>query len=74
LEEAAERLSPWIQRVRTAFGRLDCLGHQMSGSGTSFVAVCRHAAHARRIAARLRAAGLGAVFATRTHKVSFRGE
>jgi len=66
LEEAAGRLSPWIERLRIAFGRLDCLGHQMSGSGTSFVGICRHADHARRVAARLRAAGLGAVFAVRT--------
>jgi len=71
LEEAAERLSPWIERLRIAFGRLDCLGHQMSGSGTSFVGICRHADHARRVASRLRAAGWGAVFAARTHDVAF---
>jgi 4-diphosphocytidyl-2-C-methyl-D-erythritol kinase len=71
LEEAAERLSPWVERLRIAFGRLDCLGHQMSGSGTSFVGICRHADHARRVAARLRAAGWGAVFAARTHDVMF---
>lgn len=71
LEEAAQRLSPWIERLRVAFGRLDCLGHQMSGSGTSFVGICRHADHARRVAARLRAAGWGAVFAARTHDVAF---
>jgi len=74
LEEAAARLSPWVERLRNAFGRLDCLGYQMSGSGTSFVGICRHAGHARQVAARLRAAGLGAVFAARTHEVAFRGE
>lgn len=66
LQEAAERLSPWIGRLREAFGRLDCLGHQMSGSGTSYLGLCRQAAHARAVAARLRAAGLGAVFAVTT--------
>ncbi len=74
LEEAAGRLSPWIERLRGAFARLDCLGQQMSGSGTSFVGICRHAGHARRVAARLRAAGWGAVFAARTQEMAFPGE
>lgn len=74
LEEAARRLSPWIERLRIAFGRLDCLGCQMSGSGTSFVGICRHAGHARHVAARLRAADMGAVFAARTLGSAFRGE
>lgn len=66
LEEPAARLSLWIARVRTAIQRLDCLGCQMSGSGTSFVAVCRHARHARRVAASLRASGLTAAYAVTT--------
>ena len=66
LQDAAGRLSPWIGRLQQAFGRLDCLGHQMSGSGTSYLGLCRHARHARRTAARLRAAGMGAVFAVTT--------
>ena len=36
------RLSPWIGRLQREFSRLDCLGHAMSGSGTSYFAVCRH--------------------------------
>jgi len=70
LQHAAERLSPWIGRLRTAFDRQDCLGHQMSGSGTSYFGVCRHAGHARRIASRLRAARLGAVFHATTLPVT----
>jgi 4-diphosphocytidyl-2-C-methyl-D-erythritol kinase len=62
LQPAAERLSPWIGRLRHAFDRLDCLGHQMSGSGTSYFGIFRHAGQARSEASRLRAAGLGAVF------------
>jgi len=62
LQLAAERLSPWIARLQAAFERQDCLGHQMSGSGTSYFGICRHAAHARRVASRLRAARFGAVF------------
>lgn len=61
LQPAAARLTPWITRLRTAFDRLDCLGHQMSGSGTSYFGICRHARHARRVAARLRGEELGYV-------------
>jgi len=61
LEPAAEQLSPWIGRLRNAFDRLDCLGHQMSGSGTCYFGICRHARHARRVAARLRGEELGFV-------------
>jgi 4-diphosphocytidyl-2-C-methyl-D-erythritol kinase len=66
LQSAAEQLSPWIARLRAAFERLDCLGHQLSGSGTSYFGICRHARQARRMAAQLRAANLGAVFAATT--------
>jgi 4-diphosphocytidyl-2-C-methyl-D-erythritol kinase len=61
LTPAAEKLTPWISRLRSVFGRADCLGHQMSGSGSSYYGICRHAGHARRVAARLRGEGLGYV-------------
>lgn len=63
LQPAAETLSPWIERLREAIARQDVLGHQMSGSGTSYFGLCRHARHARRVARRLRAAGVGTVLA-----------
>lgn len=66
LEAAAEQLSPWIRDLRAAFDSQDCLGHQMSGSGTSYFGICRHATHARRVASRLRAAGIGAVLRATT--------
>ncbi len=66
LQPAAARLSPWIGRLRSAFDRLDCLGHQMSGSGTSYFGICHHARHARRVAARLRGEGLGYVCVARS--------
>jgi 4-diphosphocytidyl-2-C-methyl-D-erythritol kinase len=65
LESAAEKLSPWIDRVRRELSRLDCLGHRMSGSGTCYFGLCRHARHARRAARRLRAKGIGFAFAVR---------
>jgi 4-diphosphocytidyl-2-C-methyl-D-erythritol kinase len=63
LQAAAESLSPWIARLSREFGRLDFLGHRMSGSGTSYFGLCRHARHARRLAACLRARGVGHVYA-----------
>ncbi len=66
LQPPAERLSPWIERLRHRFAREDCLGHGMSGSGTSYYGLCRHARHARRVAGRLRADGAGSVFAVRS--------
>lgn len=69
LQSAALELSPWISKVRSAFAQLDCLGHSMSGSGTSYFGLFRSARHAARHAARLRAARLGYVFTTRTATV-----
>jgi 4-diphosphocytidyl-2-C-methyl-D-erythritol kinase len=57
LEPAARKLSPWIDRTRDMFDQLDFLGHQMSGSGSSYFGVCRHARHAQRLASQLRARG-----------------
>lgn len=61
LQEPAEQLSPAVVRLREAFSRTDCLGHQMSGSGTSYFGLCRNAAHARRVAQRLSATNPGLV-------------
>jgi 4-diphosphocytidyl-2-C-methyl-D-erythritol kinase len=66
LQPAAASLSPWIGRLQGEFGRWDFLGHGMTGSGTSYFGLCRHARHARRIAGRLRASRLGSVFAVRS--------
>lgn len=66
LQPAAESLSPWVKRLQHEFHQEDCLGHGMSGSGSSYFGVYRHARHARRSAQRLHARGLGAVFAVRS--------
>lgn len=65
LEPAAESLSPWIVRLRREFAATDCLGHQMSGSGTCYFGLYRHARHARRVARRLQASGVGTAFTVR---------
>jgi 4-diphosphocytidyl-2-C-methyl-D-erythritol kinase len=64
LQPAAAAVSPWVERLRTAFGRLDFLGHQLSGSGSAYFGVCRHAQHARRLATILRKQQLGLVYVT----------
>jgi 4-diphosphocytidyl-2-C-methyl-D-erythritol kinase len=66
LTPAAERLSPWVKRLQHEFRQQDCLGHGMSGSGSSYFGVYRHARHARRSARCLSAKGLGAVFAVQS--------
>jgi 4-diphosphocytidyl-2-C-methyl-D-erythritol kinase len=66
LQPAAESLSPWIDRLRRKFTEMDCLGHGMSGSGTSYFGLCRHARHALRVARRLLSCGVGSVFAVRS--------
>jgi 4-diphosphocytidyl-2-C-methyl-D-erythritol kinase len=60
---AASSLTNWIDRLKDQFDRLDCLGHGLSGSGSSYFGLCRHARHARRIARRLRLHDIGSVFA-----------
>jgi 4-diphosphocytidyl-2-C-methyl-D-erythritol kinase len=66
LEEAAAELSPAIAALRRSFAGTDVVAHQMSGSGTSYFGLCRSAAHARQIAGRMRALGLGEVFVVRS--------
>jgi 4-diphosphocytidyl-2-C-methyl-D-erythritol kinase len=63
LEESARTLSPWIDHLRTVFADTDCIAHQMSGSGTCYFGLCRHAGHARRIARRLNKDGVGIAMA-----------
>jgi 4-diphosphocytidyl-2-C-methyl-D-erythritol kinase len=66
LQAAAYALSPWIGRLRAEFAALDFLGHQLSGSGTAYFGVCRHAQHARRLASILKTRQLGLVYVTRS--------
>jgi 4-diphosphocytidyl-2-C-methyl-D-erythritol kinase len=63
LEAAAATISPWIDRLRYEFKKLDFLGHQMTGSGSGYFGVCRDRTHARRLAAALRNRGFAQVYA-----------
>ncbi|MCA9121626.1 MAG: 4-(cytidine 5'-diphospho)-2-C-methyl-D-erythritol kinase [Planctomycetaceae bacterium] len=62
LQPPAEELSPWIRRMSELFAKTDCVGHQMSGSGSSYFGICRSARHARCLATRIRAAGYELTF------------
>ena len=66
LQKAASSLSPWVDKLRMNFDQLDFVGHQLSGSGSAYFGVCRHAQHARRLANILRTRQLGLVYATRS--------
>ncbi len=66
LTPAAEQLSPWIGHLRSEFANLGCVAAQMSGSGTSYFGIFRHARHARRAAACLRGRGFDRAYAVRS--------
>jgi len=66
LQAAAKTLTPWIDKLKHQFQKQDVLGHQMSGSGSSYFGLCRSRRHARRVAARLRARSAGTVMTAAT--------
>lgn len=66
LQAAAASLSSWVERLASAFAELGFAAHQLSGSGSAYFGVCRHASQARRLASILRSRGLGRVFVTRS--------
>ena len=63
LQPAARSLSPWIDKSLAALDEAGAVKWQMSGSGSSCFGLCRSARHARRVASRLRARGIGTTFA-----------
>lgn len=50
LESFAKSMTPRIGKLKEMFDRLNCVGHQMSGSGTSYFGIFRNAADAHRAA------------------------
>jgi len=67
LQPAARSVSPVVSIMENTMKTGGFWGWQMSGSGTAFFGIARHARHARRTAARLRATGVG--YATHTHTI-----
>jgi 4-diphosphocytidyl-2-C-methyl-D-erythritol kinase len=68
LQPAAKQLCRWIGELERELERQDCLGYLMSGSGTCCFGLCRHARHAKRVAGRLQADGIGLARAVRGSK------
>lgn len=66
LELPARTLTPWIQQLSHLFAELSFVGHQMSGSGSSYFGVCRNVTHARCMANTLRAQRIGRVMQAET--------
>jgi 4-diphosphocytidyl-2-C-methyl-D-erythritol kinase len=66
LQEPAEALSPAAANLARELNGLDVWGRQMSGSGSSYFALCRSTRHAYHVAAQLRARGVELVFVTAT--------
>ena len=61
LQLGASELAVEVRRQEQEFSRLDLCGAQMTGSGTSYFGICRHARHARRVAEILRGRRCGLV-------------
>jgi 4-diphosphocytidyl-2-C-methyl-D-erythritol kinase len=66
LQPAAAEVSPWIGRLEAEFDRIDVIGHQMSGSGSSYFGLCQSARHAQRVSSVLQSRNLGRVFRATT--------
>jgi 4-diphosphocytidyl-2-C-methyl-D-erythritol kinase len=66
LQAAASMISPCVEKLRRVFAEFDFVAHQLTGSGSAYFGICRHAAHARRLASILRTRQLGLVYATRS--------
>jgi 4-diphosphocytidyl-2-C-methyl-D-erythritol kinase len=66
LQAAASILSPSVEKLRGVFAEFDFVAHQLTGSGSAYFGLCRHAAHARRLASILRKRQLGLVYVTRS--------
>jgi 4-diphosphocytidyl-2-C-methyl-D-erythritol kinase len=58
LQSPAESLNEDVRELRRRFSKLPVLGHQMSGSGTSYFAICPSSRQAKIVASRLRATGV----------------
>ena len=61
LQSAAAKITPWITRLENEFEKQNVLGHQMTGSGSTYFGLCHSRRHARRVTARLRARNIGTV-------------
>ncbi len=65
LQPAAGELLPSLPRIQAEFARLDFVAHQLTGTGSAYFGICRHARQARRLAETLRGRLTGSVYPVR---------
>lgn len=73
LQPAASQLTHWIDELADHFESMKCLGHCMSGSGSSYFGIFHHRRQALRAANELRQRECGQVFATQTTRLMHKG-
>jgi 4-diphosphocytidyl-2-C-methyl-D-erythritol kinase len=66
LQAAAASFTGWIAQAERMFAELRFAAHQLTGSGSAYFGVCRHAPEARRLASILKSRRLGQVFVSRS--------
>ena len=66
LVESAMKVAPTLKKLQKDLADLHLLGTQMTGSGSTFFAICHNACHAQATAKTLSARGYDSVFNTRT--------
>lgn len=66
LQKPAEQLSAEILELKSRFSREPVIGHMMSGSGSAYFGLCAGRRQALAVAARLRAARIGRVYAAQS--------
>ena len=66
LVESAIKVAPTLKKLQGDLADLHLLGTQMTGSGSTFFAICHNACHAQATAKTLSARGYDSVFNTRT--------
>lgn len=70
LQPAACQLTEWIEQLANEFQTLGCLGHMMSGSGSSYFGVFAHRRQALLACRKLQARQVGSVFAVHSTRGS----
>jgi 4-diphosphocytidyl-2-C-methyl-D-erythritol kinase len=66
LEEAASGLCEALRRLRSQADAWPCVGHRMTGSGSSYFALCESRGRAESLGRMLESRGLGSVFVVRS--------
>jgi len=72
LQPAAARLTDWVDRIAHSMAKLPVLAHQLTGSGSSYFAICRTWRNAQTVAAALRSQLTGQLPSAATNGLGLR--